>query len=238
MIKHVALILDGNRRLAKELLKRPWEGHKMGVKTALNALQWACEYGIKYITAYVLSLENLATRPKRELGYIMKYLGEECDAVLSDRGHPVHRLKVKVNFIGRTHVLPDWLQAKLKAVEKATARYSKHVMNCAVAYGGQQEITDAVREIVGKIMKGPISAAKLGTSITDKLISQNLYTAGQPFPDLIIRTGGDRRLSNFLPYQSAYSELVFIDKRWPEMQREDFLQAFEDFESRQRRFGR
>lgn len=229
------MVLDGNRRLAKELMKRPWEGHKMGIRTALNALQWACEYGIKYITAYILSLENIKTRPKRELAYIMKYLGEECDAVLGSKNHPVNRFRVKVNFIGRISILPGWLQEKLHAVEKATAHYRRHVLNCAVAYGGQQEITDAVNAIVSKIMKGTLKA---GTTITDKLVAQNLYTAGQPFPDLIIRTGGEKRLSNFLPYQSAYSELVFIDKRWPEMQKEDFLAAFEEFEQRQRRFGR
>jgi tritrans,polycis-undecaprenyl-diphosphate synthase [geranylgeranyl-diphosphate specific] len=234
MLRHLGLILDGNRRFARELLRKPWEGHKMGLATALNALQWSCEAGIKHITAYILSYENFRSRPKRELNYILKYLGEECDRVLLDPTHVVNRFNIKVRFIGRLTILPKWLQKKTVEVENATKHYTKHVLNLALAYGGQQEIADAVRKISEKAMKGIISPA----AINPLLVQHHLYTNGQPPPDLILRTGGEKRLSNFLTYQSAYSELVFMDKRWPELKKSDFNRAINDFEKRQRRFGR
>lgn len=233
MIKHIAFILDGNRRFARELLKRPWEGHKFGLEKARDVLQWTCELGIKHETAYVLSLENMKNRPKYELAYILKYLGMEADNILTSKAHPVHKFKVKVRFIGRIRLLPAWLRKKLSAVETATEKYKKHVLNIALAYGGQQEITDAVKAISQKLLKGILSPANLN----DRVIREHLYTNGQPAPDVIIRTGGEHRLSNFLPYQSAYSELIFLDKRWPEFSRDDLLSCINDFEQRQRRFG-
>jgi tritrans,polycis-undecaprenyl-diphosphate synthase [geranylgeranyl-diphosphate specific] len=233
-IRHLGIILDGNRRFARELLKKPWEGHRLGLEKAREALSWACEAGIKYITAYVLSFENLLSRPSVELQYILKYLGEECDAILEDKRHVVHRNKVRVRFIGRIGLLPSWLRKKMEAVETKTARYKRHTLNVAVAYGGQQEIVDAVREICKKVLKGVLSPAVLD----EKIIAMHLYTNGQPMPDLIIRTGGEKRLSNFLSYQSAYSELVFLDKRWPEITKKDFIQCLEEFGRRKRRFGK
>jgi len=233
MIKHLALILDGNRRFARELLKKPWEGHKIGLEKARDVLQWSCELGIKYATAYVLSLENMAKRPKRELSFIMKYIGMEADSILKNAEHPVHKFGVKVRFVGRVKLLPAWLCDKFNAVEEMTKNYANHALNIAVAYGGQQEITDALKAISQKLAKGIISPA----SISEKLVREHLYTNGQPSPDLIIRTGGEHRLSNFLTYQSAYSELMFIDKRWPEFTREDLVSCIDEFEQRQRRFG-
>jgi len=233
MIKHLGLILDGNRRFARELIKRPWEGHRFGLEKARKVLEWCCELGIKHATAYVLSLENLAKRPKRELAYILKYLGMEADNILTNKTHPVHRFKVKVRFIGRLNLLPSWLHKKMAAVEQLTKGYGKHVLNVAVAYGGQQEITDAVKAIMQKALKGVLSPANLN----DRIIREHLYTNGQPAPDLIIRTGGEHRISNFLPYQSAYSELMFLDKRWPEFTRDDLVACIDEFEQRQRRFG-
>lgn len=234
MLRHIGLILDGNRRYARELMKRPWEGHKLGLATALNALKWACEAGIKHITAYVLSFENYYTRPKRELKYILKYLGEECDRVLADKNHVVHQHDVKVRFIGRLTVLPKVLQKKIAMVEAATKYHTEHVLNIALAYGGQQEIADAVRKIAEKVLKGIISPA----AISPVLIQQHLYTNGQPAPDMILRTGGEKRLSNFLTFQSSYSELVFLEKRWPELTKRDFDRALAEFACRKRRFGR
>lgn len=196
-------------------------------------LEWSCELGIKHATAYVLSLENLTKRPKRELAYILKYIGMEADSILTDKSHPVHRFKVRVRFIGRIRLLPAWLRKKISAVEEKTKGYKNHALNIAIAYGGQQEITDAVRAISQKLFKGILSPA----SISDRVVREHLYTNGQPAPDLIIRTGGERRLSNFLPYQSAYSELMFLDKRWPEFSRDDLVACIDEFEQRQRRFG-
>jgi tritrans,polycis-undecaprenyl-diphosphate synthase [geranylgeranyl-diphosphate specific] len=122
----------------------------------------------------------------------------------------------------------------MEKVEEKTSGYENHVLNIAVAYGGQQEIVDAVREIVKKGLKGVIRPS----DINEDIIRHHLYTNGQPSPDLIIRTGGERRLSNFLPFQSAYSELMFTDKKWPDMKKKDFLKLLKDFEKRERRFGK
>lgn len=234
MLRHIGVILDGNRRFARELMRRPWEGHRLGLMKSRDVLEWACEAGIKYITAYVLSLENLATRPKRELRLILNYLGQEADNIVKDSKHVVHRFGVRVRFIGRTHVLPSQLQKKLAAVEKKTANYKKHMLNVAVAYGGQQELVDATKKILEKGLRGVLRPADLNV----QLLKEHLYTNGQPMPDMIFRTGGEKRISNFMPFQSAYAELIFTDKRWPELTKKDFEEALKEFERRQRKFGR
>ncbi len=232
--QHVGIIMDGNRRFSRELLKLvPWKGHEYGVKKAREVLKWACERGIKYMTTYALSLENLTSRPKKELEMILKYMGEEMDDILTNNDHPVSVFSVKVRFIGRLKLLPSDLQNKLRKVESFTKNNTKHVLNIALAYGGQQEISDAVKKITKKIMQGTIKPSDLNEDI----IKKHLYTNGQPAPDLIIRTGGDRRLSNFLPFQSAYAELMFVDKKWPEFLEKDFNNCLNDFSKRQRRFG-
>lgn len=231
--QHIGVILDGNRRFAAQIMKKPWTGHKHGLLKSREVLQWACELGIKYVTAYTLSLENFTSRPKRELKLILNYIGKEADCIIKDANHVVHRFSVNVRFIGRTHILPDDLQKKMKIVEKRTGTYNRHFLNIAVAYGGQQELVDAMKSILKKGLKGVIRPSDLNEDI----IKAHLYTNGQPYPDMIIRTGGEKRLSNFLPFQSAYSELIFTDKKWPELTKEDFDAALEEFASRKRRFG-
>mgnify|MGYP001409231423 CR=1 FL=1 len=232
--KHIGIILDGNRRFAKQLMKKPWEGHRYGLKKGREVLEWAIEKKIKYITAYTLSLENLESRPKAELDYILKQLRNEMKEILGNKNHPVHKHQIKVNFIGRLSLLPDDLQDLMKTVEESSKDYSKHFLNLAVAYGGQQEIVDATKKIVEKCMKGVIKPEELN----EELLKHNLYTNGTPYPDLIIRSGGEKRLSNFLPFQSAYSELIFTDKNWPELEKEDFSSFLEEFLARKRRFGK
>ncbi len=232
--QHIGIILDGNRRFARELMKRPWEGHKIGLKKARQVLQWSCELGIKYITAYVLSFENLQTRPKRELQLILKYFGDEMDDIVEKSDHVIHRFGVQIRFIGRVQILPDKLQEKMKLVEQKTKNYKKHVMNIAIAYGGQQELVDAMKKILEKGLKGIIRPSDLNETI----LKEHLYTNGQPYPDMIIRTGGEKRLSNFLPFQSAYSELVFTDTKWPALTKNEFDNLLREFSRRQRRFGK
>jgi len=231
---HIGVILDGNRRFAKRLMKKPWEGHKLGLQKARKVLKWACEYGIKYFTAYVLSLENLKSRPKKELEYILSYLEQEVDSIIQEKDHLIHELKVQVRFIGRLNELPVRLREKMKRVEEITKRYKNHYLNVAVAYGGQQEIVDATKKIVKKCLKGILSPSK----IDENVFKEHLWTNGQPMPDLILRTGGEKRLSNFLTFQSVYSELIFTDKKWPEITKSDFIAALKEFEKRQRRFGK
>ncbi len=230
---HIGVILDGNRRFAKEFLRRPWQGHKMGLEKAREVLKWSCESKIKYLTAYALSFENLSTRPKTELKYILKYIESEASSILDNSLHTVHQFQVRVRFIGRINLLPDHLQEKLAAVEEMTKSYNQHFLNVALAYGGQQEIVDAAKKILEKGLKGVLQPSDLNETI----LKEHLYTNGQPLPDLIIRTGGEKRLSNFLSFQSAYSELIFTDKRWPEITRKDFNSFLEEFASRKRRFG-
>jgi tritrans,polycis-undecaprenyl-diphosphate synthase [geranylgeranyl-diphosphate specific] len=231
---HIGVILDGNRRFAMQLMKKPWMGHKWGLLKAREVLQWACEAGIKYITAYVLSLENLYSRPKEELQYILKYLDKEMDNIIRSKNHVVHKLNVRVRFIGRINVLPKGIQKKISLVEKLTKKYDSHYLNIAIAYGGQQEIVDATKKIAEKCLKGILRPSDLN----EEIIKEHLQTNGQPYPDLIFRTGGEKRLSNFLPFQSVYSELIFTDKKWPEITKKDFIEVLDEFGRRQRRFGK
>ncbi len=231
--RHVGIILDGNRRFAKELMKRPWEGHKIGLGKAREVLEWACERGITYITAYALSLENLTRRPKRELRMILSYFESELDNMMENKRHVVHKYRINVRFIGRVNRLPDKLQKKMKKVERITKKYKKHFLNVAVAYGGQQELVDATKKILKKGLRGVIKPS----DIDERLVKKNLYTNGQPSPDMILRTGGEKRLSNFMPFQSVYSELIFTDKKWPELTKRDFDGAIREFQDRKRRFG-
>ena len=231
--EHIGIILDGNRRFAKQMMKSPWAGHKFGLEKARDVMQWACEKGIKYVTAYVLSMENLASRPKRELNLILRYFGEELDSVIKNKDHVIHNFKIRTRFIGRINLLPQTLQDKMKTVEEMTKRYNGHFLDMAVAYGGRQEIVDAMKLILEKGLKGIIRPS----DINENTLKEHLYTNGHPFPDLIIRTGGEKRLSNFLSYQSAYSELIFTDKKWPEITKKDFEAALDEFDQRQRRFG-
>ena len=230
---HIGVILDGNRRFAKQLMKAPWMGHKWGLEKSREVLQWACEAGIRYITAYTLSLENMRTRPERELSFILRQLESEADNILSDTGHVVHKFNVRVRFIGRLNEFTDKLQEKFSSVEKATSGHHEHFLNVAVAYGGQQEIIDAVRKILEEGLKGVIKPSDLDENI----LKEHLYTNGQPYPDMIFRTGGEKRLSNFLPFQSAYSELIFTDRKWPELTKDDFESALKEFSDRKRRYG-
>lgn len=229
----IGLIMDGNRRFAREIMKRPWEGHRFGVGKAREVMTWAHELGIKYVTIYALSLENFASRPKKELKKILEYMERENDAVLSG-SHVVHETGTRVKFIGRTKVLPEKLREKMKRVEKLTEKNENHILNVAVAYGGQQEIIDACKKISLQVSKGLLKTSQ----INETLFKESLYTDGFRYPDLIIRTGGERRLSNFLLWQAAYAELAFTEKRWPEFSRDNFLEIIREFQKRERRFGK
>ena len=230
---HVAVILDGNRRFAKRLMKKPWYGHRWGAKKVKEFLKWLKEFGIKYATLYSLSLENLRKRPKKELDNILKIFEREFKKVLNPR-HEVHKYGVRIRIIGRIHLLPKNLQKIFREVEKATRNYKNYFLNFAIAYGGKQEIVDAVRKIVRELKKGKLSSRK----INEKVFEEHLYTNGFPPVDIMIRTGGEKRLSNFLLWQCAYAELFFVNKMWPEFTKEDFVKILKEYERRERRFGK
>ncbi|UCD04280.1 MAG: di-trans,poly-cis-decaprenylcistransferase [Candidatus Woesearchaeota archaeon] len=232
--RSIAIIMDGNRRFAKEILKRPAEeGHEFGVKKARELLEWADEVGIKCITAYALSIENMNSRPKKELDRLYEYLDKEMDKILED-DHKVHETETRMRFLGRLELLPEHIQRKMKEIEERTKNYNKHFLNMAIAYGGQQEIVDAMRKVGIKLEEGSIEVKQIDKS----LVSENMYLEESNYPDLIIRTGGERRLSNFLLWEAAYSELAFTDERWPEFKKETFLKIIDDYKKRERRFGK
>ena len=230
---HVAIILDGNRRFAKRLMKQPWQGHRWGAKKVKEFLEWLREYGIKYATLYSLSLENLKKRPERELNHILNIFEKEFRKILKPN-HDVHKYGVRVKIIGRLHHLPERLQKLFKEVENATKNYKNYFLNFAIAYGGKQEIIDAVKNLVKKVKAGKIKLRDVNENVFETF----LYTNGAPPVDVLIRTGGERRISNFLLWQCAYAELFFVEKMWPEFSKEDFGKILEEYTQRERRFGK
>jgi tritrans,polycis-undecaprenyl-diphosphate synthase [geranylgeranyl-diphosphate specific] len=228
---HIAVVLDGNRRFASRLMKTPWMGHVWGARKVREFLGWCRDAGVRHATLYAFSVQNFA-RPRKEFDYLMKLFEKEFRAI-ADPKHDAHKYGVRVRFLGRIHLLPAAVRAAIRAAEKATARYSNYFVNIAVAYGGQEEITDAMRDVAEKVRSGKLDPS----DINENTIRHSLYTNGAPYPDMILRTGGEHRLSNFLLWQGAYSELVFIKKTWPELTKRDFVNAIKDFQSRERRFG-
>jgi len=219
---HIGIILDGNRRWAKRHLLEPTKGHAAGAKLLEDLFQWAIDLKIKELTLYTLSIQNL-TRDKAEVSFLFTLLHDEIGRLLKDER--IEKEQVRIRFTGRTHLLPEHLQERIREVETKTAAYDRVAVNFAVCYGGREEIVDAVKKLV-----------KDGVEVTEESISERLWVTGEP--DLVIRTGGDRRTSNFLVWQSIYSEWVFLEKTWPEFTKEDLENAIADFKGRERRFGK
>jgi tritrans,polycis-undecaprenyl-diphosphate synthase [geranylgeranyl-diphosphate specific] len=230
---HVAIVLDGNRRWAKFNLIDVGIGHTHGADKAEELLNWIHDIGIRITTLYVLSTENLE-RKDQELENIYKLLTVKLEKLYNDER--VHRRQMKIKAIGETKLLPRELQQILTKLEESTAEYDKMFLNIAIAYGGQKELIDAVRKIAQMAKQGQIEIDQ----IDQKTIESCLYTSHlpQPSPDLILRTSGEKRLSGFLIWQSAYSELMFMDVFWPEFRKIDLMRAIRTYQHRVRRFGR
>jgi tritrans,polycis-undecaprenyl-diphosphate synthase [geranylgeranyl-diphosphate specific] len=231
MPEHLAVILDGNRRYARQRGLDLWIGHKFGAEKVKDFLDWAFEAGIKIVTFYVFSTENFM-RTRREVEEIMKLAVEKLEEVLIDKR--IHKHKVKVKAIGRINLLPEKVQTAIRKVEEATKHYDGYQLNVAIGYGGRAEIVDAIKEIAKEVKSGKIAV----DDIDEKLIENYLYTSGIPDPALVIRTSGEERLSGFLLWQSAYSELYFCDVYWPAMRKIDFWRALRTYQMRERRFGK
>ncbi len=231
---HIGIIPDGNRRFAKKLLEKPWKGHEWGTDRIKRVFEWCKESGIKIMTFYALSLENLTSRPQEELGFLFALAKRELKDILNDKGNFVHENNVRMRFFGRIDLLPGSVQELIKKVHRSTKDYKNYHMNVAMAYGGRQEIVDACRKICSKIAKGTMKPG----DIDEAAMRQHFWTNGHPDPDLIIRTGNEKRMSNFLTFQSAYSELMFVNKFWPDFKREDFKKAIREYAIRERRFGK
>ncbi|MDI6855219.1 MAG: polyprenyl diphosphate synthase [Candidatus Thermoplasmatota archaeon] len=227
---HIAIIMDGNRRFAEKLGLKPIEGHVMGRDKLEEVLDWCLELGIKIVTVYALSTENIM-RTAEELKALLELFTESFRKAGDDER--VHRNKVRIKAIGRVDILPREVQESIKYAEDRTKEHENYYLNIAIAYGGREEIVQAVRGIANDVKVGKLDES----SINEELISSYLYTKDLPDPDLILRTSGEERISNFLLWQLAYSELYFADVYWPELRKIDFLRAIRAYQHRQRRFG-
>ena len=231
--EHIAIILDGNRRWANEKELNPWLGHKHGADTVELLLDWCHMLNVKYVTLYTFSTENF-TRNSEEVEKIMQIAEERFRKLLKDER--LHRDKVHVKVIGRVNLLPKSLQESITDIEKATENYDSYFWNFAFAYGGRAEIVDATKTIASKVKSGELDL----DDVTESTFEKYLYTShmDKQDPDIIIRTSGEERLSGFLLWQAAYSELLFLDVFWPEFRLIDLLRAIRTFQRRKRRFGK
>ncbi len=227
--RHVGIIMDGNRRFGRETGALTWEAHQMGADKLEEILDWCSEINIKEITAYAFSTENFK-RPKKEVGNLMQLFENKFYNISLDKR--IHQNKIRVRALGNLELLPPDVRKAIETAEEATHSYSNHYLNVCIAYGGRSEIIEAFIKVAQKLVDGEFSIE----DITEKTIKNHLYRAG-PDPDLIIRTGGEVRLSNFLLFQAAYSELFFCDVFFPAFRKVDFLRIIREFQRRKRRFG-
>jgi len=227
--KHVGCVLDGNRRFSRRLMLKPYMGHKLGAKKVKEFLRWCREIGIREVTFFTFSVENF-DRPKKEFDYLMNLFAREFKNIINDK--ELYENKIKIRFIGRVWMFPKEVQEAMKELEEKTKRHDRYFVNFAMAYGGRSEIVDAAKKIVADVKNFKIDIDE----INEDTIKEYLYMKSEP--DMIIRTSGEVRTSGFLLYQSSYSEWFFVDKHWPEFEKEDFLKCIEEFKYRERRFGK
>src|SRR5690606_12602592 len=227
--QHIAIIMDGNGRWAKGIGKLRILGHQNGVSAVREAMEGAVEIGVKYLTLYAFSSENW-NRPKFEVQALIEplvnTLAKETKTFMANG--------IRWNTIGNITDLPKNCQDKLRDTMEVTKENTSCVLTLALSYGSRAELVEANKAIVRQVLEGKLDL----DSINESTINDNLYTAGMPDPDLMIRTGGELRISNYLLYQMAYTELCFLEKMWPEFQREDLFEAIYEYQQRERRFGK
>lgn len=227
--KHVGVILDGNRRWAKNNLASSKSGHQAGARKIVELLGWCEEVNVELVTLWLLSTENLS-REKNELNTLCEVIAETVEE-LSKEG------KWNLVLMGSLDLLPVWLTDRLKKSITVNSGKQKLTVNLAIGYGGRQEISDAVKSMLEKHLSSGDSLKNVVSNLNIEEISKYLYTAGQPDPDLVIRTSGEQRLSGFLLWQSAHSEFYFCEAYWPDFRKLDFLRALRSYGARHRRFG-
>ena len=229
--KHVGVIMDGNGRWAKKRDLPRYKGHIEGAKTFRKIGEFAADLGIKYITFYAFSTENWK-RPKEEVSAIMnlfrEYLKEALGRVEEDRKNGI-----RISFIGSREGIPADIRLLMKQVERIGRKEDRIMLNIAVNYGGRPEIVRAARQLAQQVAEGTLKPE----DITEEMMSDHMYTAGQKDPDFILRPSGEKRLSNFMLWQAAYAELVEMDVLWPDFTRDDLDAAITEFNKRSRRFG-
>lgn len=230
--RHIAVLCDGNRRWARSLgYDDVSVGYRKGALKIAEMLRWCEEAGIEMATVYLLSTENLQRDPE-ELGALIEIITDVVEEICA----PANRWSVRT--VGDLELLGEEPARRLRGAVDSTPQNASLHVNVAVGYGGRQEIVDAVRALLGKQLAEGASAEELIEAVTAEGISENLYTSGQPDPDLVIRTSGEQRLSGFLLWQSAYSEMWFTEAHWPAFRRVDFLRALRDYSRRNRRYGK
>ncbi len=225
---HVAIIMDGNGRWAKQRRLPRVEGHRNGVESVRAIVRAAGEVGVKYLTVYAFSVENW-NRPKDEVDTLMKYLARFLKGEIGE----LNRNNVRLDAIGQIYRLPEFVQEQLKKTKAALAKNNGLTLILALSYGGRTEIVDAARSMAQKVKDGRLEPAE----INEQVVSQHLYTCHYPDPDLLIRTSGEMRISNFLLWQISYAELVVTPTLWPDFRKPQFFEALEEYTRRHRRFG-
>ncbi len=229
MPKHIAIIMDGNGRWADKHKTKRVNGHKEGVKAVRRIVETAVEAGLQYLTVYAFSTENWR-RSKQEVNYLLKLIMDSLVKEIND----LKANNVNIRFIGSKEELEKDYNKKVLNTCKSSWNNDGLHLNVAMNYGGRVEIREAFQDIYADIATGKIKADE----INDDLINRYLYTANMPDPDIIIRTSGEQRLSNFLVWQAAYSEFWFTDTLWPDFTQTEFIQALLDFQNRERRYGK
>jgi len=228
--EHIAIIMDGNRRFAERIGMNTAQGHAFGKSRLEKVLEWAEEIGVKILTVYGFSTENF-TRTDEEIDELMDLFERSFTSVVDDER--IKEKRVRITAIGAIESLPERVQKAIRSAEEATKDNTNFRLNIAIAYGGREELISAFKAIGEQIEKGEITA----DSIDQDIIAKHLYTSGMPDPDLVLRTSGEVRVSNFLLWQLAYSELYFSDVYWPDFRRVDFLRAVRTYQKRKRRYG-
>ena len=229
--KHIAIIMDGNRRYAKQAGLKTTKGHQIGRDKIEETLDWCLELGIKNLTVYAFSTENFKRSPD-EIRELMSLCRIELDKAKSDSR--IHKNKIKINVIGQLESLPKDIQQSANELIEKTEMYEDNILTIALAYGGREEIIHAIQHIAEDVKTKKLNIK----DINEKSVTSYLYTNGLPDPDLILRTSGEERISNFLLWQVAYSEFYFSDVYWPAFRKKDFLRAIETYQQRKRRFGK
>ncbi|MDP2911481.1 MAG: isoprenyl transferase [Candidatus Omnitrophota bacterium] len=227
--KHIAIIMDGNGRWAEARGLPKVMGHKQGVESVKNIVKACLKMGVKYLTLYAFSTENWK-RPDYEVKALFQLLENFIDREFE----MFHRENIRFRVIGERQKIQKHVLAKIESLEKDTERYTSLTVNIALSYGARQEILNAVKSLAEEVMGGKLEAK----DIDEKIFSERLYTAGQPDPDLLIRTSGEMRISNFLLWQISYAELYVTKKYWPDFGAEDLKEAIEEYNKRERRFGK
>ncbi|MEM4240152.1 MAG: polyprenyl diphosphate synthase [Candidatus Woesearchaeota archaeon] len=230
--RHIGVILDGNRRFAKKLMLKPWMGHEWGAKKITQFLDWCRELGVQEVTCYTFSVQNF-NRPKEEFDFLMEIFAKEFNNISTpEKLAEMKKNGVRINFIGRIGMFPETVQKGMRTLMEQTKDNKPYVVNFAMAYGGREEVIDAVKKLGEDLKAGKVDIEKLNEDVFGKYLYLNSD------PDLIIRTGGEKRTSNFLAWQGIYSEWFFLEKTWPEMEKEDLIKVFQEFSKRDRRFGK